>query len=333
MTHVLVFGTGSIGSVYTCILCRAGVSVTCVCRSNYEAVRSHGIRVTSTIFGDLEGSPTVVQNVTEAVSLSNRPFDFVLVCTKATPQSTSAAMESIGPAITPRLTTIVLIQNGLGVERPFHDAFPETSIISGVVYLPTTQISPGVFSHSEVELLYLGLHPPKPNTPDQTAQLQSFAQQLKAGGATVVLSEDIQADRWTKVLANGAVSPICALSRCRDRQLIGLSRPAAGLLRDVMQEIAAVAASAGYGLVITAGTVEKQFARSLTRPYPGVQPSMMADAMASRPLEVQAILGETVRIAQENGVEIPRLTTLFVLLEGLDFALQAERNESVEVEA
>lgn len=329
MNHTLVVGTGNIGSVYTCILCRAGVLVTCVCRSNYDVVKSHGLRVKSTIFGDLQANPTVVHNVGEAMLLSERPFSFILVCTKATPQSTSAVIESIRPAITPGLTTIVLIQNGLGVERAFHDAFPEISIISGVAYLPTTQILPGVFSHSEVELLHLGLHHPALGTSTSTAQLHSFVQQLKAGGATVVVSNDIQAQRWTKVLANGAINPICALSRCRDRQLLDLSRPAAALLQDVMLEIAAVAASAGYGHAITAETVEKQLARSLTRSYPRVQPSMMADAMASRPMEVQVILGEIVRIAQDKGIEIPRLTTLFVLLEGLDSALQAEGNGGV----
>jgi 2-dehydropantoate 2-reductase len=330
MIRTLVFGTGSVGSVYTCILCRAGVHVTCVCRSNYDAVKSDGLRVRSTIFGEMQANPTVVQSVTKAVSLSERPFDFVLVCTKATAQSSSAAIESIRLAITPRLTTIVLIQNGLGVERAFYDAFPETTILSGVAYLPTTQITPAVFSHSEVDLLYLGLFKISLGVSSPTAQLRSFAEYLKEGGATVVLSEDIQAERWKKVLANGAINPICALSRCRDRQLIELSPRAAPLIRHVMFEIAAVAASAGYGHVVTAETVEKQFARSLTRPYPGVEPSMMADVIASRPMEVHAILGEIIQTAQDNSVEVPRLTMLLVLLEGLDLALQGERKRSAQ---
>lgn len=328
MIRVLVFGTGSIGSVYSCILSRAGAAVTCVCRSNYDVVKSDGLRVTSTVFGELHERPIVVANIAEAMTLSKAPFDYVLVCTKATPLSTSAAIESIKPAIMPQFTSIVLIQNGLGVERAFQEAFPETPIISGVAYLPTTQTSSGIFSHSEVEMLYLGLYHPGRTTSTWTNELNNFAQQVKAGGGTVVVSQDIQAQRWTKVVANGAVNPICALSRCRDRQLIELSRVAANLVKDVMLEIATVAAAAGYGHVATIEMVEKQFARSVTRPYPGVQPSMMADALSAQPMEVQAILGEIVRVAQEKQVEIPRLTTLFVLLQGLDVALQTERDRS-----
>jgi 2-dehydropantoate 2-reductase len=326
MAHILVFGTGNIGSVYTCILDRGGASVTCVCRSNYGVARSHGLRVKSAILGDLHSRPSIVRNVTTALSLSKSSFDFVLVCTKATPQTTSLVIESIRPAIIPGLTTIVLIQNGLGIEQAFRAAFPETTIISGVAYLPTEQVSPGVFSHSEVELVHLGLYPLLRGATSSTAQLHSFANQLRAGGATVAISEDIQAQRWIKIVANGAINPICALSRCRDRQLIELSPSAATLFKDVMLEITAVAASAGYNHIVTAETVEKQLTRSLNRPYPGVQPSMMADAEALRPMEVQAIVGEIVRTAQDKRVETPRLMTLFVLLQGLDFALQAKRN-------
>lgn len=329
MANILVFGTGSIGSVYATILWRAGVAVTCVCRSNYDAVKSHGLRVTSTLFGDLQAHPTVAANVPDAVSLAIKPFDFVLVATKATSPSTTIALESIKPAITPGVTTIVLIQNGLGVEPPFREAFPETPLISGVAYLPTTQTAPGVFSHSEVELLYIGLYQSSSDTPASSGPLKAFAQLLREAGATAIVSEDIQAQRWTKILANAAVNPICALSRCRDRQLITLSGPAATLLREVMLEVAAVGTAAGYGHVTTLEAVEKQFARSMNRPHPGVEPSMMADALAGRPLEVQAILGSIVQAAHDKEVETPRLTLLLVLLEGLDFALQAERDKSV----
>ena len=145
MSNILVFGTGAIGSVYASILCRAGVPVTCVCRSSYDAVKSNGLRIRSTIFGELYTRPNVVKSVHEALSVSRKPFNFIVVCTKATFQSTSAALEAIEAAVLPEATTIVLIQNGLGVEKAYHQAFPWVQIISGVAYLPTTQLYPGVF--------------------------------------------------------------------------------------------------------------------------------------------------------------------------------------------
>ena len=93
---------------------------------------------------------------------------------------------------------------------------------------------------------------------------------------------------------------------------------AAETIRKVMLEIVAVAVAAGYGHVISADTVESQFARSISRPFPGVQPSMMADALDEVPLEIDAIVGRIVKLGREKGIETPRLEILLVLLQGLN---------------
>ncbi len=252
--------------------------------------------------------------------MSLQPFNFVMVCTKAIFSTTSTVIRLIRPAVISGATAIVLVQNGLGVEEPYHAAFPGTIIISGVAYVPTTQISPGIFSHSEMERLHLGSYGAN-QTLQAREQLELFASLVRCGGGTVVLENDIQIERWRKIVANGSINPICALSRCRDRQLMKVAPLASDLLRNVMLEIVAVAGAAGYGRYINSDTVESQFARSLSRPYPGVQPSMMADVLDGRQLEVEAILGRIVSIGREQRIDIPRLETLLVLLQGLDTAV------------
>jgi 2-dehydropantoate 2-reductase len=51
---------------------------------------------------------------------------------------------------------------------------------------------------------------------------------------------------------------------------------------------------------------------------PGVEYSMMADMLAGRPLEVEAIVGNVVRIGREKGVHTPLLRTIYMLARGLD---------------
>jgi len=326
MPRLLIFGTGNIGAVYACIIDGGGSDITCVCRSNYPEVKSYGLRIESPILGNRTSRPHVVQSVDEALSLSEQPFDYVVICTKAISATTSTTIRLIMPAITSGLTAIVLIQNGLGVEEPYHAAFPTTTIISGVAYVPTTQISPGVFSHSDVERLHLGLY--GADQPSHAvARLESFASLIRRGGGTAILENDIQVERWRKIVANGAINPVCALSRCRDGQLKRVAPLASDLLKNVMLEIVAVADAAGYGKVVSAETVETQLARSLSRPYPGVQPSMMADVLDGRQLEVEAIVGRIVQIGRDKHVEIPRLETLLVLLQGLDAALRVATKE------
>jgi len=43
-------------------------------------------------------------------------------------------------------------------------------------------------------------------------------------------------------------------------------------------------------------------------------PSMLLDAQRGRPIEVEVILGEVVRMAKEKGVSVPRIEMLYALL-------------------
>lgn len=92
-----------------------------------------------------------------------------------------------------------------------------------------------------------------------------------------------------------------------------------------MQEVVAVAAASGYAAAITEEVIDVQLLRSSAREWPGVEPSMMADMLLSNRMEVEAIIGEVVMIAKALDVDTPRLETMYVLLSGLDWSLQAQK--------
>ncbi|RYP06170.1 hypothetical protein DL764_003319 [Monosporascus ibericus] len=165
-----------------------------------------------------------------------------------------------------------------------------------VVYLPVTQISPAVVHHREVELLHVGTYPAEA-TPKPKEAAQAFTELVRSSGGSVKLHDGIQFERWTKLLVNGSWDPICALTRLRDRQFIDGHVDALHFIRDVMLEICAVAQACGYEGVDD-GLVDYQIGRAFVREPPGVQPPMMADALAERSLEVEAIIGNLVRLAQ-----------------------------------
>lgn len=323
---VLIFGTGSIGGAYAVILSRAvpASDITVICRSNFDAVAKNGITLHSSLpaWGrDLNARPSVARTVPEAVQANQgAPFDFVIVTSKALSATPSTA-ELIQPAVTPGTTTIVLIQNGINIEAPFAALFPENPILSTVVYLPATQIQPGVIEHKEVELLHIGTYPAHAPAPHKDAA-RSFADLLTRAGASTKLHDgDVQAERWSKLLVNASWNSICALTRCRDRQLLEISSTQAGdfagFVRAVMLEIAATAQAYGYTEVNEA-LVDLQLTRATSRQLPGIQPSMMADALAGRNMEIDAIVGNTVKLAREKGVPTPMLQTIYFLVAGLD---------------
>lgn len=231
---------------------------------------------------------------------------------------------AVGPA-----TAIVIIQNGIAVEEEYAALFPENPIISGVVYLPATQTAPAVIAHKEVELLYLGTFPA--DAPDaHKASAEAFAAIIKAGGGTAEVHDDIQLQRWTKLMVNAAWNPICALSRSRDAQFLKSSPGALDFVRNVMHEVASVAQAVGYE-EINSQEIEFQISRATARDLPGVEPSMLADALAGRAMEVEAIVGNTVRIARDTGARTPLLDALYVLVKALDAAGKRERADKTKI--
>ncbi|KAL1846993.1 hypothetical protein Daus18300_014070 [Diaporthe australafricana] len=324
MTRVLIFGTGSIGAVYALLLQKAGADVTCVCRSTYEFTKLNGFTVESTIFGSHNFHPKIVRSVHEAVNsqVASTTFDFIAVCTKAVSGiSTLYSPPSlIRLAVEKGHTSIVIIQNGLGVERVYHEAFPNNTIISGVTYLPVTQTTPGTFSHAETQRLHLGVYPAHGATSLDRHSTKSFASLIKAAGAHAEIHEDVQVERWKKLVANATWNPICALSRCRDLEFLQASPDLAqAFIIESMREVVAVAVASGYGNQITEDTFNTQLERSKVRKWPGVEPSMLADIVGVRPMEVEGVLGELVKVAKEKGVDVPRLETLYLLLRGYDW--------------
>lgn len=329
-TKVLIFGAGSIGGAYAVILSRAvpAVDITVICRSNFDAVSKNGFTLHSNIFGrDLNAKPSVARNVDEAVKANKgAPFDYIFITTKALP--TTPAWDLIKPAVT-RETTIVLIQNGIDTEAPFAALFPDTPLLSTVVYLPTTQTEPGVIEHRELELLHIGTYPAAAPAAHKAAA-SALADLLTRAGASSKLHDDVQTERWSKLLVNASWNSICALTRCRDRTLLDVRTEAAGgefadFVRGVMLEIAATARAYGYA-AIDAELVDFQLGRAIARDLPGVQPSMMADALAGRNMEVEAIVGNTVKLAREKGVPTPALQTIYFLLAGLDRSFTLARS-------
>lgn len=96
-------------------------------------------------------------------------------------------------------------------------------------------------------------------------------------------------------------------------------------MRDVMCEVAATARAAGYK-TIDDGVVQSQLEIISGRAFPGEEPSMMADTVAKRAMESDAILGNVLKIALIHDVSTPMLTTLFYLINGLNHSFYPPKN-------
>lgn len=135
----------------------------------------------------------VVRTVSEGVT--SEPFDYILVTLKALPDVYDVA-EIIAPAVTEN-TTIVLIQNGLGVEEPITNRFPNNPIVSIVAYIGTSQNDPGKITMVGRESLLIGKYLSAKTDSDK--QRAAFIELLKKGDVEVQVVEDVECVRWQKL--------------------------------------------------------------------------------------------------------------------------------------
>lgn len=320
---VLLIGPGSIGAVYLYQLQQAGCEVTTVCRSNYEHVKNHGFRMISLRFGNVTYYPKkVVHNVSEC---TDEIFDYVLVCTKSFPDRKPSLPEMLAPVIRNKRTAIVLAQNGIMIEEEVARAFPDNPILSGVIYLPAVQTEPGTVEYHEMlNLLELGTYPADAAGGHKEAAL-GFAELMNKGGGNAKVVDDIQVARFSKLLLNASWNPICALSYCSDGDFLLSSDFAEELVRDVMLEVISLAAKLGIpGITIEVAESKLNIARRRAVQGTGREMSMLQDVRQGRPFEVEAILGNTVRLARRHDVKVPRLDVFYALLKGRYKALLKE---------
>jgi 2-dehydropantoate 2-reductase len=309
--NVLLFGAGGVGTIYLWLLSKTA-STTAVCRSNYDIAKKDGFIINSSIFGQgIHFRPNVVRSCEEAASADGKPFDYIVVCSKAIP---GTVPKWIAPAVTPGHTAIVLLQNGISIEEEYHMAFPTNPIVSTVLYLPATQRPAGVIKHGETERVEVGAYPS--STSAQYAK--AFVQLIQSAGATAVFHEDIQLVRWTKLLINASWNPICALAFSKDTTVLESCDEAPDVLLAVMFEIRDIAAAYGYNITTEKVDFELSRAKARIPIKAGIEPSMLQDVQAGRRIEVEAIVGNSVRMGKAKGVKCDRLELLYVLAKTLD---------------
>ena len=319
-TRVAIYGTGAIGCCFAYILTQAGCSVTVICRSNYDDIKARGITIDAELWGNgLRCEPKVARSPEEAAQVGD--FDFVLVTVKALPESKASA--AITPIITRGKTTIVLAQNGIGIEDEHVVAFPDNTVLSCSVLMPAEQIRPGHVVGVWFEKLEVGTFPRESYTSDPRAKKATdcWIDTWKQGGGNATFHDDIQERRWCKLLMNATWNPIAALTLSRNTAFFGLGEEAVHLFREVQNEIIAVSNALGYS-AINRTLADEHVKMSMDRlGTEGTEPSMLTDVLRARRTEFRVILENPVRIANNLSVPVPRLETLHVLMKGLDAAI------------
>ncbi|KAM0755631.1 2-dehydropantoate 2-reductase [Meredithblackwellia eburnea MCA 4105] len=329
--NILIVGTGAVGAFYGSRLAGPGGQVSVTCRSNYEAVANNGLQLETRSFGSYHFRPEAVYPSISAAAVAARqsPFDYVVVATKALPDVTDDS-ETIKDVVTEGITSIVLIQNGVGVEEPHRARFPSTPILSAVTIVSAAQTSPGVIKQNRWTRISVGpfvdgggddlpLSQEKKDLVERsTAANKKFVELLKQGGIADAEEYDekgLQLVRWHKLAINGSMNPSAVLSGGTGNSRMSLDPELRRHLKGCMDEIFTTAPQVlgrPWPPKLASADAEK-ILKSTERNTDGL-PSMLLDWQAGRPMELEVILGNPIRIARRKGLEMPRLQSLYALL-------------------
>jgi 2-dehydropantoate 2-reductase len=234
-----------------------------------------------------------------------RPVDWVLLCTKA--HQTTAAAPWLQRLCTPA-THVAVLQNGIdhvGRVAPLAGA---ATVVPVLVYYNAERLAP-----DRVRVRRAGAHDLV--VADNEAG-RAFAQLLDGTELRALLSDEFATLAWRKLLINSVANPITALTM--QRQAVLRRSDVEELCRAVLEEAVAAARADGVRLA------NDEVARTLAtlRTFSGeFGTSMYFDRLAGRSLEVEALTGAIVAVAERHGIAAPLNRALLTLLRAINDAV------------
>lgn len=301
--NILIIGLGGVGAMAAYALeLNDNVAVTAVIRSDYDIVTEKGFRIESVDYGVVECFRP--SKIVKSIEAGN--YDYVVVCTKNIPEVTRVE-ELIAPAVGAG-TAIVLLQNGINIEKAVLEKFPQNVVLSGVSMISSLNYGAQI-SHVGKDVLQVGYFPNgNLSSGVQEQSARTFVELYHNGKNECTYDGNVKFTRWRKLVYNATLNPICALTNV-DVGRLDMFGGVESMVRPAMREVLAIARADGIEL-------PEEIMEAMIRSDDGVYyaPSMLVDVRKGNYVEVEVICGNPVRIAQKYGVSVPTLSLIYNLL-------------------
>jgi len=310
-----IFGAGAIGGYLAVKLHQAGADVTVIARGPHlAAMRANGLTLRS------EGETINVRVRATDKAEEAGPQDYVVVTLKA--NGLAPAAPEIAKLVGPH-TALVTGINGVpywyfyGLDSPWRDRvvesvdpggklwqlLPPSHAIGSIVYPAAEVIEPGVIEHTYGNRFTLG-------EPDgsKSARVETLSQMFVKAGLKAPVRTNIRDEMWVKLWGNLAFNPLSALTTATLDRLV--FRPdLRAVARAMMEEGRAIAEALGV-----------KFAVSIDKRIEGAgevgvhKTSMLQDLERGRPMEIDALLGAVVELAELTGKPAPLCRAVLALV-------------------
>jgi 2-dehydropantoate 2-reductase len=314
--RMCVVGAGSIGGVLASGLAGvAGVTLSVLARgATLAALRSDGLRVEAPDGAARTVRPAAVSDDPDVLGEQ----DFVIVAVKA--QSMGPLAASLVPLLGPSTAVLSTLN---GVPWWFLDGFggpaaghhldsvdpggaiaavlPAARVIGGTVHLSASSPAPGVVSWRSGNGLIVG---ELSGSASPSPRVSALAAALGTAGFDVTVSPRIRGDVWYKLWGNLTMNPVCAITGASTGPV---------LEDDLVREFCSAAMLEARAIGDRLGCPIDQAPEDrhrVTRKLGDFVPSMLQDARAGRPLELDALTGAVRELGVLTGVPTPCVDAL-----------------------
>lgn len=316
-----IYGAGAIGSHVAVRLAAArAAEVSVVARgAQLQAIRQRGLTLRR---GGQETAATPEAATDDPATLPAQDLVVVTLKAHAVPNEADRLARLLAPG-----AAALFVLNGIpwwwnhgltgrGGPLPLLDpdgrlwaALGPERALGCVAYSANTVTAPGVVTHEGGNQWLIG-------EPDGSAsqRLHDTVAVFQKAGLRAEPSREIRREVWRKLALNVAFGPLCALNRCTTAGVAGslaLTATAKGLIEETL----AVAAALGWNIGAEVDPDSVMHGGNW-------RPSMLQDVERGRPIEVEALLGQTQAFAREAGIKTPAIDIVLPQLRALDHSLR-----------
>lgn len=361
---ILCLGMGGVGIVSSYVLSlNQEVELTAVIRSDYDVVKEKGYTISSVDYGGKRknGDPKEHENTVKGFRPHNvvksllevtEAFDYIVVSTKVIPRDDKNIWNEVADVkdivFKPNKgTSVVLMQNGIDIEKYWSELYPVANFISGVTYVGSVN-SNGNVSQDGYDRALLGLFEfNSVNNEVGRNSLKRLVSLYSNEYNTISIDTNVRLTRWRKLLYNASFNTVCCISDLDVGKVFDLKDTEniiARVITPLMQEIKLVAnldlssihsKDSSYNEYVTDEHIT--YITNLTEECDAAtnyKPSMLVDSRLKRPIELEIILGNVISIYSKLRSkspkddllksDIPCLSFLYSLLTLVQFRLTTE---------
>lgn len=287
----VVIGAGGTGGPVGALLTKAGKDVTVIARGAHcRAMQAHGLAVERLWLQETEVLPVKACTMEEFAEKA----DVVFVCVKY------YSMADVIPFIRKIIhkdTIVIPILNIYGTGGKIQEKIPEVLVLDGCIYISAEIKAPGrILMHSDICRIVYGLR--NHELPEVLYQIQK---DLRDAQISAVISENIQRDALRKF---SYVAPIGACGLYLDATAGEFQKEGAAreMFKAMVRELLDLAAAMDIEVKEDWVAINLKILDVLP---PETTTSMQRDVMAGKVSEMDGLVFEVLRLAQQYGVSMP----------------------------